>query len=142
MYQCNTDISVPEDFDPTKWDEVTIAEIMASQQSEISTLNASLTQLLPSMTLGSPVAIPWTNDKYTCPNAGVITGFIRKTANNTAGIFGLQSNLAGSFFRAIENLYTSQAYASVNMVVGKGEELTIQNKTEIGTITLYFVPFI
>ena len=45
MYQCNTDISVPEDFDPTKWDEVTIAEIMASQQSEISTLNASLTQL-------------------------------------------------------------------------------------------------
>lgn len=43
MYQCNTDISVPEDFDSTKWDEITIAEIMASQQSEISTLNASLT---------------------------------------------------------------------------------------------------
>lgn len=45
MYQCNTDISVPEDFDPTKWDEVTIAEIMASQQSEISTLNSNLAQL-------------------------------------------------------------------------------------------------
>ena len=44
MYQCNTDISVPEDFDSTKWDEVTIAEIMASQQNQISTINQSLTK--------------------------------------------------------------------------------------------------
>ena len=68
MYQCNTDISVPEDFDSTKWDEVTIAEIMASQQSQISTINQSLTQKLTktwtqlSGTISENVNIPIGND--------------------------------------------------------------------------------
>lgn len=63
MYQCNTDISVPEDFDSTKWDEVTIAEIMASQQNQISTINQSLTQKKIEVLL-SEHTIPTTATSY------------------------------------------------------------------------------
>ena len=76
MYQCNTDIDVPEDFDPNKWDEVTIAEIMASQQSQISTLNSSLAQLQSSLNV--------TADALTVPQnqySVVSTNYVNKVGN-------------------------------------------------------------
>lgn len=135
LYRCTTAIGAGgESWNSSHWAETSVA-------GELSTLNSSLTQLLPNMTFGSPTTIPWTNDKFTCPSAGIITGYIRKSANSTAGLFGLQSSAIPSDFRAIINLYTSNEYADLNMIVAKNEELTIGNKTEIGTIHIVFLPF-
>ena len=45
LYKCNTDINPYEVWDPTHWDPCTVGEEIAAANSEIDTINASLTQL-------------------------------------------------------------------------------------------------
>lgn len=35
LYQCNTAISVAEDFDPTHWDAITVADLIAAQLTNV-----------------------------------------------------------------------------------------------------------
>ena len=45
LYKCNTDINPYEVWDPSHWDACTVGEEIAAANSEIDTINASLTQL-------------------------------------------------------------------------------------------------
>lgn len=44
LYKCNTDINPYEVWDPSHWDACTVGEEIAAANSEIDTINASLTQ--------------------------------------------------------------------------------------------------
>ena len=128
--------------DKVSYDNTTSGLTATDSQGAIDELNNSLAQLPTNLDFGTMSVIPWTNDKFTCPSAGVITGYLRKTANSTAGLFGMQSSkVTGGDYRVIKNFYIASEYQDLNMVVAKGEELTIANKTEVGTIHLIFLPF-
>ena len=115
---------------------------LAELDAECFALNNSLTQLPPNITFGTPQVLTWTNDKETFATAGYLTGYVRKSANATAGLFGVTSNKVPSGdYRMIKNFYNASEYQDFNMLVCKGEELTITTKTEILTIHVIFLPF-
>lgn len=105
-------------------------------------ISNSLTQLPDNLDFGTPVLIPWTNNTYTCPSGGVITGMVRKTTNTTAGYIGLTSSKLGSgLYRYFANLTSSGQYAPVNMNVVKGEQINIASEGEILSKNIYFIPY-
>lgn len=134
LYKCTTAINTAEEWNAAHWTATTV-------EAELASTNNSLTQLLPNITLGTPVSIPWTNDTYTCTTAGIITGFVRKSNNSSEGALGIQSSIISNGFRIVKNLYSANQFTDVNMLVSKGEVLTLQNKTELSTINISFVPF-
>ena len=136
----------------TEWGDVAASEVsydnttsgMAETdvQGAIDSLSNSLTQLPTNLKFGTTTTlIPWTNNKYTCPSAGVITGIFRKTANTTSGYLGITSNKNGNTYRIFDNVYNNGQYTSINFVVVKDEELTI-SESEIQSKNIYFIPFV
>ena len=122
-------------WDSTKVTQTTIGAVCTS-------LSNSLTQLPPNITFGTPQVLTWTNDKETFATAGYLTGYVRKSANATAGLLGVTSNkVPNGDFRMIKNFYNASEYQDFNMLVCKGEELTITTKTEVTTIHVIFLPF-
>lgn len=125
MYQCNTDISVPEDFDPTKWDEVTIAEIMASQQSEISTLNSNLAQKANS------VVIVNQNDSTATFNIGQYTALIFGGRSGNGFLYLIPQNINDTPIKIIDtnnvvtNITHSNGVVSITTHTSYGTNMTI-----------------
>ena len=132
-------------FDNTDCTVITEDDVqgaLVEVDTELDSLSNSLTQLPPNITFGTPQVLTWTNDKETFATAGYLTGYVRKSANATAGLFGLTSNKVPSGdYRMIKNFYNASEYQDFNMLVCKGEELTITTKTEILTIHVIFLPF-
>lgn len=115
---------------------------LAELDAEAYAINSSLAQLPDNLDFGTPVLIPWTNNTYACPSAGVITGIIRKTTNTTAGYIGFTSSKLGSgLYRYFANLTNSGQYIPINMNVVKGEQINIASEGEILSKNIYFIPY-
>lgn len=84
------------------------------------------------------------DEEWIAPSMGVVTGYIRGTANTTA-LFSIKSNKVNDNFRVISNIVSTDSalYESVELFVVKGEKLTITNITNVYTSgsSLFFIPF-
>ena len=149
LYKCNTDINPYEVWDPSHWDACTVGEEIAAANSEIDTINASLTQLINNLDFDNEEVIDLTvsNPQYTPTTAGIITGYFRKDTTSANGVAGVTSSKVGNAYRYIQTIAggLSGGYAPINMVVVKGEVLKFASLTAINTSSgqtrISFIPF-
>ena len=80
---------------------------------------------------------------YTAPAMGYVYGYIRKSANSTAGLIRITSDKMANSYKYNQNLFTANEYVAVMLPVVRGEILTTSSIIEVaGSSSLTFCPLV
>lgn len=82
--------------------------------------------------------------KYTAPAMGYVYGYIRKSANSTAGLIRITSDKMTNSYKYNQNLFTANEYVAVMLPVVRGEILTTSSIIEVAasSSSLSFCPLV
>ena len=143
LYKCTTAITTAEAWNSAHWTQTDAGSELTTANADIATLNSNLTDL--NFGTEVPITTLFTADgTYTAPAMGYVYGYIRKSANSTAGLIRITSNKMANSYKYNQNLFTANEYVAVMLPVVRGEILTTSSIIEIAgsSSSLTFCPLV